>query len=186
MWETWEIDKKGDNKEKGGNGSAGGKWRNRHFLVLSLVFHMQFNLSFRGKINLWWQSTGQEWKQRSSSAMGKFLLENAANLGKMNHSHFIWTSVLAPPSSSSSSWLSFICDSFITRCAGGCSSGAQKKNAAWRRSNTFRSFWCPTVSVRTCDPHTGRAASLWAAGWRRLALRCEQLQISSSEAVSLN
>lgn len=29
--------------------------------------------------------------------MGKFLLENAANLGKMNHSHFIWTSVLTPP-----------------------------------------------------------------------------------------
>lgn len=29
--------------------------------------------------------------------MGKFLLENATNLGKMNHSHFIWTSVLTPP-----------------------------------------------------------------------------------------
>lgn len=28
--------------------------------------------------------------------MGKFLLENATNLGKMNHSHFIWTSVLTP------------------------------------------------------------------------------------------
>ena len=26
--------------------------------------------------------------------------KNAANLGKMNHSHFIWTSVLPPPSSS--------------------------------------------------------------------------------------
>lgn len=26
--------------------------------------------------------------------MGKFLLENATNLGKRNHSHFIWTSVL--------------------------------------------------------------------------------------------
>lgn len=29
-------------------------------------------------------------------AMGKFLLENVTNLGKMNHSHFIWTSVLTP------------------------------------------------------------------------------------------
>lgn len=28
--------------------------------------------------------------------MGKFLPENATNLGKMNHSHFIWTSVLTP------------------------------------------------------------------------------------------
>lgn len=28
--------------------------------------------------------------------MGKFLLENVTNLGKMNHSHFIWTSVLSP------------------------------------------------------------------------------------------
>lgn len=32
--------------------------------------------------------------------MGKFLLENATNLGKMNHSHFIWTSVLTPLSPS--------------------------------------------------------------------------------------
>lgn len=66
------------------------------FLVLSVVFHMQFNLSFREKINLWRQSVGQQWKRRRSAAMGKFLQENATNLGKMNHSHFIWTSVLPP------------------------------------------------------------------------------------------
>lgn len=28
--------------------------------------------------------------------MGKFLRENVTNLGKMSHSHFIWTSVLTP------------------------------------------------------------------------------------------
>lgn len=39
---------------------------------------------------------GSVMKAGRSFAMGKFLLENVTNLGKMNHSHFIWTSVLTP------------------------------------------------------------------------------------------
>lgn len=93
MWETWEIDKKGGQKKEASE-SEGGE-RNRHFPVL-FAFCARLNLSDMDKIYLWWLSMGQEWKQRSSFAMGKFLPENVTNLGKMNHSHFIWTSALTP------------------------------------------------------------------------------------------
>jgi len=59
----------------------------RHFLVLSVVFHIRFNLSFRRKINFWWQSCVLHWKAESSWVLGKLLLETEANLGRMNHSH---------------------------------------------------------------------------------------------------
>lgn len=73
--------------------------------------------------------------------MGKFLLENATNLGKMNHSHFIWTSVLtpspSPPPSPPPDFHSFVTVLLqVVQVAGG--SGA-KKNAAWRWSKMLRS-----------------------------------------------
>lgn len=70
----------------------GGKRKTDTFLFFLLF--VQFNLSYIEKTYFWRQSTGQEWKQGRSFAMGKSLLENVTNLGKMNHSHFIWTSVL--------------------------------------------------------------------------------------------
>lgn len=69
-----------------------------------------------------------------------FCLKNATNLGKMNHSHFIWTSVLTPSSPPLPPLPNF--HSFVTvllqvvQVAGG--SGA-KKNAAWRWSKMLRS-----------------------------------------------
>lgn len=61
-----------------------------------------------------------------------FLPENATNLGKMNHSHFIWTSVLTPPSSPPPDFHSFVTVLLqLVQVAGG--SGA-KRNATWRWS----------------------------------------------------
>jgi len=99
------------------------------------------------KINLWWQSAGQLWKQWSSFAMGKFLLENATNLSKMNHSHFIWTSVLTPPRHPSYFFLLSLLPTFIHlwqfyyKLCRWLEAQESNKNAAWRRSKMLRSRW---------------------------------------------
>lgn len=93
--------------------------------------------------------------------MGKFLLENATNLGKMNHSHFIWTSVLTPPlPSPPPDFHSFVTVLLqLVQVAGG--SGA-KKNAAWRWSKMLRScrvcngvssvHYMAVITLRTVSP----------------------------------
>lgn len=63
-----------------------------------------------------------------------------ANLGKMNHSHFIWTSVLTPPPllphPRLPHQLSFICDSFITTAVGGCRLPGQQECSTPSRAST--------------------------------------------------
>lgn len=67
--------------------------------------------------------------------MGKFLPENVTNLGKMNHSHFIWTSVLtpAPPPPHIHSFVTV-----LLQLVQVLQDREPKMNAAWRRSKVPR------------------------------------------------
>lgn len=89
MWETWEIAKKGDKKEAS---ESGGKKETDTFLFFLLFVWGLICPTLRKSI----YDDNPRASNESSFAMGKFLPENVTNLGKMNHSHFIWTSVLTP------------------------------------------------------------------------------------------
>lgn len=91
MWETWEIDKK---KKKESEWEWGRK-KKKQTLFCSFCFFLRAVFVCPTLREIYWR---RQWKANGApSAMGKFLPGNVTNLGKMNHSHFIWTSALTPP-----------------------------------------------------------------------------------------